>query len=192
MSKDPYPAVDRWLDQVETALGDGWLLLCLDEFEKLEAGIAAGRFDLRLLDMLRNIVQHRQRIAVLLAGSHNLDELPPYWASALINTFTLPISFLDESDARDLSEQPVADFPPIYTAAAVDRIVQITHCQPYLAQLLCGLLVQSMNSARRIPPQIPLWTRKMWRLSSPWLWRGAPTTSATFGGERLGTAVLSR
>jgi len=149
---DPYPAFGRWLDRVESALGERTLLLCLDEFEALEGAIQSGRLDTRILSTLRNMVQHRRRIAVLLSGSHQIDELPPHWASALITTTTLPISFLEEGDARQLIEQPVADFPAIYAPAAVDRIVQVTHCQPYLVQLTCALLVGRMNAARRLPP----------------------------------------
>jgi hypothetical protein len=150
---DPYPALGRWLDQVERTLGERALLLCLDEFETLEDAIQDGRLDTRILATLRNVVQHRRRVAVLLSGSHQLDELPSHWASALISTTTLPLSFLDEPDARELIEQPVSDFPPIYSAPAVDSIVHLTHCQPYLVQLLCSLLVQRMNTARRMPPE---------------------------------------
>jgi len=149
---DPYPALGRWLDQVESALGERTLLLCLDEFEELEKAIQDGRLDTRILSTLRNIVQHRRRIAVLLSGSHQLDELPPHWASTLITTTTLPISFLEKADTRELIEQPIDDFPAIYAPAAVDRIIQVTHCQPYLVQLTCALLVEQMNTARRMPP----------------------------------------
>jgi hypothetical protein len=152
LSDDPYPALGRWLDQVESALGERTLLLGLDEFEALEGAIQSGRLDTRILSTLRNIVQHRRRIVVLLSGSHQIDELPPHWASALITTTTLPISFLEEADARKLIEEPVADFPAIYATAAIDRIMQVTHCQPYLVQLTCALLVGRMNAARRMPP----------------------------------------
>lgn len=152
LAKEPYPAFGRWLDQVERALGDYALLLCLDEFEALEKGIADGRFDGRLLDTLRNIVQHHRRIAVLLSGSHHIDELPPRWASALVTTGTLFISFLEEADTRRLIREPVPDFPDLYTEEAVARIVHLTHCQPYLVQLTCGELVRMMNAAGRLPP----------------------------------------
>ncbi|MGZ5052963.1 MAG: hypothetical protein ACXWF8_18810 [Methylobacter sp.] len=85
------------------------MLLCLDEFEALETGIAAGRFDELILTCLRNIVQHRRRVDVLLSGSHQIDELSPHWASALINTLSLPISFLEENDVCDLIEHPIAN-----------------------------------------------------------------------------------
>ena len=153
LADDPFPAFGRWLDQTETALGDRTLLLCLDEFEALEGAISQGRLDKRILSTIRNIVQHRQQVAVLLSGSHQIKELPPHWASALITTTTLPISFLEETDARELIERPVVGFPEIYRSDAVDRIIEMTHCQPYLVQLMCALLVERMNTARRMPPE---------------------------------------
>lgn len=152
LERDPYAAFQGWLDQVERVLGARTLLLALDEFEELEQAIADGRIDDRILKTIRNIVQHRRQIAVLMSGSHQLDELPPHWSSTLVNTETLPISFLSEDDTRSLIEQPVADFPAIYTPEAVDTIVRLTHCQPYLVQLVCALLVERMNSMRRMPP----------------------------------------
>lgn len=152
LTDDPYPAFGRWLDQVEGILDERTLLLCLDEFETLEDAIAGGRIDTRILSTIRNIVQHRRRIVVLLSGSHQVSELPEHWASALITTTTLKISFLDEPDARELIERPIAGFPAIYQPAAVDYILRMTHCQPYLMQLLCALLVERMNTARRMPP----------------------------------------
>lgn len=153
LSADPYPALERWLDQIERVLGERTLLLCLDEFETLEIAIREGRLDTRILSTLRNIVQHRRQVAVLLSGSHQLGELPPHWASALISTQTLPVSFLEEPDARDLIERPVQDFPAIYSPPATDHIIWLTHCQPYLVQLTCALLVERMNAARRMPPE---------------------------------------
>ncbi|HEX9005538.1 MAG TPA: ATP-binding protein [Blastocatellia bacterium] len=150
--QDPYPAFDRWLKGAEKALGERSLLLCLDEFEKLEEALATGRIDARFLSMLRNIIQHHRRITVLLAGSHHLDELPPRWADALVTTQSLKIGFLDEADARELIVHPVKDFPRIYEPLTVERIIELTHSQPYLVQLLCGLLVEKMNRERREPP----------------------------------------
>src|SRR5262249_21404166 len=46
---DPYPAFARWLEGAEQALGGRQLLLCLDEFEKLEEALAGGRIDGRFL-----------------------------------------------------------------------------------------------------------------------------------------------
>ncbi len=151
--QEPFLRFEKWLDDVECALAPRRLLLCLDEFETLEEAFAAQRLDLRVLHMLRSIIQSRQQIDVLLAGSHAIDELPPHWASALITTRPLPISFLEPSDARELIERPVEGFPAIYRPDAVAAIIAATRCQPYLVQVLCALLVERMNRARRMPPE---------------------------------------
>ena len=100
LDKDPYPAWDAWLTEVEKALNQRTLLICLDEFEALEEAITAGRIDERLLNMLRSMTQHRHGVCVLLSGSHQIDELPSHWAKALVGTSVLPISFLEERCAR--------------------------------------------------------------------------------------------
>ena len=82
LGADPFPALGRWLDTVQARLAGRWLLLCLDEHEALEQGMAVGRFDERLSMTLRNIVQHRRRVDVLLSGSRSLGELPPRRAGA--------------------------------------------------------------------------------------------------------------
>ena len=154
LAGDPYLYFGQWLDRVEQALGDRYLLLALDEFERIEESIAKGRLDHRFLNLLRHTVQHRRKIAVLLAGSHQLGELPPHWADTLISAATLEISFLDESDARELIVQPVADFPAdLYQPDAVDELLRLTHCQPYFIQVLCSELVMRMNAQHRQPPE---------------------------------------
>jgi len=78
-------------------------------------------------------------------GSHEPKELPDYWSDYLINTRTLRVSYLDEESARELIVQPVEDFPDIYDRTAVDAIIQLTHCQPYLVQLTCQEVVELLN-----------------------------------------------
>jgi len=151
---DPYPAFGRWLDIVGLALGERQLLLCFDEFEKLEESFITGRIDERFLSLLRNIMQHNRRISILLSGNHQLDELSPRWIDTLISTQLIKISFLSESDARELIVAPVKGFPNIYEPAAVDCILFLTHSQPYLVNLICGLLVEKKNNERFELPNI--------------------------------------
>jgi len=150
---DPYPSFGRWLQKTEKALGARTLLLCLDEFEKLEMAIQNNRVDLRLLDFIRHTIQHRPRITILLSGSHHISELPRHWADALVSTSLLTIGFLNEPEARELITQPVSGFPQIYQQDAVERILRLTRSQPFLAQVMCGLLVDRMNNSQRQPPE---------------------------------------
>ncbi|WP_211173039.1 AAA family ATPase [Brasilonema bromeliae] len=154
LEKDPFTCFDEWLDKVEEALQDNTALLSLDEFEVLDSAIAKGRFDEQdVLGMLRHLIQHRPRFKVLLAGSHTIEEYQR-WASYLINVQVVHISYLKEDEARQLIKSPVKDFTLRYEPNAVERVLQLTRCHPFLVQLLCGEIVALKNeqdpSVRRL------------------------------------------
>ena len=145
LAADPFTYFDEWLDRVEQALEDKTALLELDEFEELDSAITKGRFDEQdVLGMLRNLIQHRPRFKVLLAGSHTLEEYQR-WASYLINVQVVNISYLHEDEARQLIEQPVTNFPLHYEPDAVERVLELTRCHPCLVQLLCAEIVALKN-----------------------------------------------
>jgi len=145
LQNDPLTCFDEWLDKVEEALQENIALLALDEFEALDNAIRKGRFDEEtVLGMLRNLIQHRPRFKVMLAGSHTIEEFQR-WASYLINVQVVRISYLKEPEARQLIEQPVQDFTLRYEPDAVDRVLQLTRCHPYLIQLLCAEIVALKN-----------------------------------------------
>jgi len=145
LTADPFTRFDEWLNEVETALGRCTALLSLDEFEALDRALTQGRFsDADLLGMFRNLIQHRPRFKVLLAGSHTLEELER-WAGYLINVQVVHISYLKEDEARKLVEQPVKDFALCYEPDASQRVLDLTRCHPFLVQLLCGEIVALKN-----------------------------------------------
>lgn len=143
LAQDPFPALQNWLGEIERTVPSKRFLLCLDEFERLSEVEEVTRT--RTLNFLRNILQHRQKWTLLFSGSHQLSELPPYWSDYLINTRALRISYLQKSEARELILQPVEDFPEIYAPTAVNAIIQLTRCQPYLVQLVCYEVVELLN-----------------------------------------------
>ncbi|WP_208344253.1 AAA family ATPase, partial [Aetokthonos hydrillicola] len=145
LANDPFTCFYEWLDQVEQTLEQNTALLMLDEFEVLDSAIAKGRFDEQdILGMLRNLIQHRPRFKVLLSGSHTLAEYQR-WSSYLINVQIVHISYLQEAEARSLIERPVEDFTLRYEPDAVERVLQLTRCHPFLVQLLCGEIVALKN-----------------------------------------------
>ncbi len=146
---EPLAAFWAWIAQVEEWLGDRVLLLALDEYESLEEGIAYGAYDDRVLALLRTLIQDRHKIAVMLSGVHELDELRPAWASALINVVSIKVGFLAEADARELLRCPAQEFPAQTLAAVTDEIIRLTHCQPFLLQALAYSLVEHLNQQRR-------------------------------------------
>ncbi|MEH2117632.1 AAA family ATPase, partial [Nostoc sp.] len=145
LKSDPFTYFYEWLDKVEQALEQNTALLALDEFEVLDNAIAKGRFDQQdVLGMLRNLIQHRPRFKVLLAGSHTIEEYQR-WASYLINVQVVHISYLKEVEARQLIECPVKDFTLRYEPNAVERVLQLTRCHPFLVQLLCAEIIVLKN-----------------------------------------------
>jgi hypothetical protein len=145
LTSDPFTSFDEWLDTVEQKLEQNTALLMLDEFEVLDSAIAKGRFDEQdVLGMLRHLIQHRPRFKVLLAGSHTIEEYQR-WASYLINVQVVHISYLKEAEARQLIERPVKDFTLRYEPDAVERVLQLTRCHPFLIQLLCAEIIALKN-----------------------------------------------
>ena len=145
LQDDPSTRFDEWLDEVEQALQQNIALLALDEFEALDNAITKGRFDQEdVLGMLRHLIQHRPRFKVLLAGSHTIEEFQR-WASYLINVQVVHISYLKQPEARQLIEQPVKDFTLRYELNAVERVLQLTRCHPFLIQLLCAEIIALKN-----------------------------------------------
>ncbi|NER39947.1 MAG: AAA family ATPase [Oscillatoria sp. SIO1A7] len=144
LDEDPFPALQRWLQEVEQRAPGKRFLLCLDEFERLSEVVRETK-SRSPLNFLRHVMQHRQQWILLFSGSHTLDELDDYWSDYLINTQSLRLTYLQEEEARELIVAPVEDFPDIYQPEAVARIVELTRCQPYLVQLLCSTLVEELN-----------------------------------------------
>jgi hypothetical protein len=148
LAAGPFSRFDEWLDEVEGVMdthGHDAALLNLDEFEALAEGSMEMRFSAKaMLGMLRHLIQHRRRFKVLLAASHTVEELRQ-WASYLINVQTVHISYLEESEARQLVEHPTRDFKLKYQSSASQRVLDLTSGHPYLVQLLCAKIVTLKN-----------------------------------------------
>ncbi|MEH2338911.1 hypothetical protein [Nostoc sp.] len=97
------------------------------------------------LNFIRNLLQHQRKWILLFSGSRELSELDDYWSDYLINARALRMTYLHESEARDLILHPVENFADIYEPTAVEAIIQLTRCQPFLVQLVCYELVESLN-----------------------------------------------
>jgi hypothetical protein len=145
LATDPFTRFDEWLDNLETALAGNTALLALDEFEVLDRVLNEGRFNENdVLGMLRNLIQHRPKFKVLLAGSHTLDEFQR-WSSYLINAQLIHLGYLQETEARQLIETPIENFALRYQPPASQRVLDITKGHPFLVQLLCAEIVALKN-----------------------------------------------
>jgi len=146
----PFSAFAKWMEEVEGELGSKrYLLLCLDEFERLETSIREGKLPIELMDQIRHMIQHHRQVVLLFAGSHRPDEMELNWPDALISTKMIRVSYLGEEEARQLITGPVPEFPVTYEPGSVERVLAMTRCQPYLVQAVCFELVNLLNVAGR-------------------------------------------
>jgi AAA+ ATPase superfamily predicted ATPase len=149
----PFTRLAEYLDKVEEVLrrGGKQALITFDEYERMEAGIEDSRITTEVLNQLRHLVQHRRSLVLLFSGSRRFEELKAVnWADYLINTKTLELSFLEPEEARELMERPVPEFNMRYEPGVVDRILELTHSQPYLLQAIGSELVNRLNTINRM------------------------------------------
>ena len=146
-TSDPYQLFDAFLDQVESLLPDhGLLVIVVDEMEQLRDSMRNGRLQPELLLYLRSLIQHRNRVAFILAGTSQLRST--YWSSIFQVGISREITSLTRPEAENLVRNPVA--PMIqYDDIAVDRIWQATRGHPYFTQLICHRLISTTNLGQR-------------------------------------------
>ena len=134
---DPFSILDLFLGEVLGAVAPKTVLLILDEFDKIQQGIQNGVTSPQVIENLRALFQ-KHDIAVIIVGSPRLRRLRESYSNALYG-FAEPIVLgpLDEEAARQLVTEPVKD-TVVYAPAAVDYILELTACQPYIIQSLCG------------------------------------------------------
>jgi hypothetical protein len=131
--KQPEPIRDlaaftKWLKQLDAQLmrENRYLLICLDEYERLEGLIQRGKLT-ELPDSLRHWIQHLQHVVFLLAGSHEPAELDGIdWTDYLINVRNVPISYLEYE-------------------AALQLVLRLGR-QPFLLQCAMWNLVEMLNN----------------------------------------------
>jgi hypothetical protein len=145
LESDPYTVFADWMKIVDETIENRWLLLSLDEYEYIEKMTETGRADDRIFQLLRSLLQNYPRITLLFSGTHTFEELSPVWSHHLINVHTIKIGDLERKDARELIERPIESFPLKYEEEAVNRILSVVGGQPYLLQVTCQELVNSMN-----------------------------------------------
>jgi len=129
---NPYTAFDRFLKRLARS-------------ETGQSGVKERRF-IVTVDELRGLIQTYPWFVMAFAGLHTLQEMTrDYWHPLFGSVVGIPVSFLGHDAAWRLVTQPTPDFPLDYDRDAVERIIGITHGQPYLVQLIGHGLVTRFN-----------------------------------------------
>jgi hypothetical protein len=137
---DPRPAFETtFLDAVWPALGEGHLVLMLDEVIRIDEEVKSGRLERDIFDYLRHLMQHHTRLNFIFSLGSGLERMKKDYAFLFSVALYCRISFLEPTAARELITLPVRD---LYQVAppAVEKILQITSGHPYYTQLVCHCL----------------------------------------------------
>lgn len=142
-SNQSYDTFDAFLDQAEAVMPEnGLLVLIMDEFEQLQESVERGLLGHDVLPYLRSLMQHRSRLAFILAGTNQLVE--DYWSIIFHVGLSHEITTLTRAETERLIREPV--LPMIqYDDLAVDQIWLATRGHPYFTQLICHRLISAAN-----------------------------------------------
>ncbi|MBW4623393.1 MAG: ATP-binding protein [Cyanosarcina radialis HA8281-LM2] len=144
--KLPERTFERYLKTVLTQLNSKGLIIALDEFETIEELINAKKIPDSFIGYLRGLVQMSPKIAFAFAGLHTLEEMTAdYFNPFFGSVISIPVSFLQRADTRQILANPSEDFLLDYTPEALDKIFDLTAGQPYLVQLIGFQLVRRYN-----------------------------------------------
>jgi hypothetical protein len=137
------------IPQAYVASGERRLVLLLDEFEELEQRVRDQQFDRATLGLLRYLMQHEDRITLLLVGSTPPEQLrPDLWPGLLNTALHQRIEPLAEEAARQLIVAPVA--PQLcYEELALSQVLTLTGGHPYFIHVMCSTLILHANQHGR-------------------------------------------
>jgi photosystem II stability/assembly factor-like uncharacterized protein/tetratricopeptide (TPR) repeat protein len=136
----------RFLPQARQALQDQRLLLLFDEFDVLSEELLNGTMALNtFFPYLQNRLFDEEKLVYIFVVGRRLEELTPEFLATFKQARTRPISFLSEEDARRLIREPMLGIVE-YDDDAIEQILSVTACHPYLTQLVCFELVNYLDS----------------------------------------------
>lgn len=146
---NPTIAFDRFLDQVSQALPASKVVLIFDEFEKLYDKVRQKQINEGLLSYLRSVMQHRRGFNFLLAGAPDIRNITEGYSSIFFNIgFYHNLKELKPEEAEALIKQPVEEYLD-YDPLALERMHYLTGDQPYLIHVLSERLIDHCNHLQK-------------------------------------------
>ena len=134
----PFETLEVYLATVIEAAKPRRILLMLDEFDKLQEGIDGGITSPQVPENIRHLLQHQPGFGAIITGSRRLKRLrEEYWSALFGFGYRIGVSALPKDGARRLVTKPVAGRLR-YLQQAVDRLVELCACHPFLIQSLCS------------------------------------------------------
>jgi hypothetical protein len=149
----PFATFRQWLRTTEDAMvehnKDARILLCFDEYDKLEGTVKLD-WKNQFLDTLRSILQSQQRVIVMFTGVKTFEDLGSDWVARFNNAKYVRVSFLKLQDVRLLLEEPTREFKNKYEPGAIEAIFAATRGQPFLTQAVAFELYDLLRKQKRL------------------------------------------
>jgi type I restriction enzyme M protein len=163
---DPFPDFRDFIDEVLEIIAPKSLLLMLDEYNILQAGIDSGVTSAQVPDNIRSIFA-KPKVGGIITGTVKLKRIKEkYWGALYaIGASDIELTSMTEEEAVDVVRKPIdvshkqwleeyAKGHPqglkkiklTYTNDAVEEIIGICNKQPFLIQSLCH---DMFNTAKR-------------------------------------------
>lgn len=140
-----YPAITfrNFLKTLLKADPDRGLIVALDEYELLDLWLKKGKLNDDFIEILTSWIQLDERLAFVLAGWHDLEEMGDNWKNPVYGKFIVkPVKFLSADATYRLLREPNENFTLPYEAALLREIYRLTHGQPFLVNLVGFALVE--------------------------------------------------
>ena len=148
-----FEAGSQWLKNLDALAHQQQqrILICIDEFERLENIFPGERRQLlQLMGLFRATIQHRHHVRLLVSGAAPFDELDSLWSDHFINVREVRIGHLDKKTAIELLTSPSKQFPQQAISATIAAaIFARTGGQPFLLQYYGSNLVEHLNQQHR-------------------------------------------
>jgi type I restriction enzyme M protein len=143
----PFARFRGLLDIIRAAVKPKRLLLILDEFDRIQEGIASGITSDQVPENMRHVFQAYGDIGGVFTGSRTIRRLrQEYWNVLFGLGESHQLRGLDEESALGLVEQPVAG-RLVYSPAASRHIIELCARQPLLVQSICGRLFETCKES---------------------------------------------
>jgi photosystem II stability/assembly factor-like uncharacterized protein/tetratricopeptide (TPR) repeat protein len=137
---------ERFLPQAYKALQDQRLLLLFDEFDVLSEELSSETMALNtFFPYLQNRLFDEEKLVYIFLVGRRFEELTPEFLATFKQARTRPISFLSRENAKRLIREPMLGILE-YEDDAIEQILSVTACHPYLTQLVCFELVDYLDS----------------------------------------------
>jgi type I restriction enzyme M protein len=136
-AEEPFASFRTLIETLRAAIYPRRLLLMFDEFDRVQEGIESGVTSDQVPENIRHLFQTYNDLAGFFTGSRTIRRLRmEYWNVLFGMGEPLKLTGLEEGEARQLIEQPVAG-RLVFTDEAVRLITTLTARQPLLIQAIC-------------------------------------------------------